>query len=292
MTVLANAFKDFAGLALPTTLLAVAFGAIALQAPPLPRMPWTAAPAPLTVTLPAGEVTHRVEGHFFLNGAAQDAPIATTAIPKPLTIMKYQVSAAEYALCVADDACEPAEPGHIGRGDIPATGVNFADAEAYAAWLSQQTGQRWVLPTDAEWAYAAGSRLTDDALGLNDDGTNPAQRWLADYQKESQRQAEAQPTPMPLGHFGENENGVADIAGNIWEWSSTSHRRVHVDAWGKVLSEQPACTIRVLEGKHRASVSFFIRDAKSGGCSVGLPPDNLGFRLVRLPSWYDNLLGL
>lgn len=291
MTALAETFKDAAGLALPTTLLAVALGAIALQALPLPPMPWAATTLPpQTVTLPPGEVTHRVEGHFFLDGAPQDPPIATTAIPKPLTIMKFQVSAADYARCVADGACQPAEPKHIGRGDVPVTGVNFADAEAYAVWLSRQTGQNWTLPTDAEWAYAAGDRLTDDALGLDDDGTNPAQRWLADYKQESQRKAEAQPTPMPLGHFGENENGLADIAGNVWEWTNTCHRRVHVDAFGTVLSEQPACTIRVLEGKHRASVSFFIRDAKSGGCSVGLPPDNLGFRLVRQPNWYENLL--
>jgi len=28
-------------------------------------------------------------------------------------------------------------------------------------------------------------------------------------------------------------------------------------------------------------MSNFIRDGKSGGCAVGTPPDNLGFRLVR-----------
>ena len=30
-------------------------------------------------------------------------------------------------------------------------------------------------------------------------------------------------------------------------------------------------------------MSAFIRDAQSGGCSIGAPPDNLGFRLVRDP---------
>ena len=44
------------------------------------------------------------------------------------------------------------------------------------------------------------------------------------------------------------------------------------------------------EGKHRAATSFFIRDAKSGGCSVGIPPDNLGFRLVRRPAWHERLV--
>ena len=36
-------------------------------------------------------------------------------------------------------------------------------------------------------------------------------------------------------------------------------------------------------------MTFFIRNPKSGGCSVGTPPDNLGFRLVRERSWRDRL---
>ena len=41
------------------------------------------------------------------------------------------------------------------------------------------------------------------------------------------------------------------------------------------------CGVRVLEGLHRAYMSSFVRDGKSGGCAVGTPPEHLGFRLVR-----------
>ena len=41
------------------------------------------------------------------------------------------------------------------------------------------------------------------------------------------------------------------------------------------------CGVHVLEGLHRAYMSNFIRDGKSGGCAVGTPPEHLGFRLVR-----------
>ncbi len=288
MTALAHPNKDTAGIALPAALLALALGAIAFQTLPLPPMPWAGAGlAPQTVTLPPGNVSYRAEGHFFIDNKPVDAPMVEGRIEAPLTMMKYQVTAADYALCVAEGACEKAEPRNHGTGDIPVTGVHFNDANAYAAWLSDKTGQTWTLPSDREWAYAAGSRLVDDALGV-DDTTNPARRWLVNYQKETERKAEADPTPKIIGTYGENENGLADIGGNVWEWTDTCHRRVHVDAAGAILSEQPACTIRVLEGKHRASMSYFIRDAKSGGCSVGLPPDNLGFRLVRQPAWHEN----
>ena len=39
-------------------------------------------------------------------------------------------------------------------------------------------------------------------------------------------------------------------------------------------------------------MSTFVRDGRSGGCSVGAPPDNLGFRLVKERPWYAPLLEL
>ena len=50
------------------------------------------------------------------------------------------------------------------------------DASHYAAWLSRQTGEFWRLPTDAEWAFAAGSRFADDGLGLAANAADPSQR--------------------------------------------------------------------------------------------------------------------
>jgi len=39
--------------------------------------------------------------------------------------------------------------------------------------------------------------------------------------------------------------------------------------------------VRIAGGRHRAAIIDFVRDASVGGCAVGLPPDHLGFRLVR-----------
>jgi hypothetical protein len=40
------------------------------------------------------------------------------------------------------------------------------------------------------------------------------------------------------------------------------------------------CGVRVVEGAHRSYMTDFIRDPRSGGCAAGVPPANLGFRLV------------
>lgn len=282
--------KDLANLALPGLLLLLALGGLASQLGPLPTLwPNGSAIAPQTVTLPAGTLTYRGPGVYMRNGAQVDAPLLKTAITEPLTIMQYQVRAADYAACVAANACAPAEPANIGQGDVPATGINYNDAVAYAAWLSAETGQVWTLPTDAEWAYAAGERFTDDALGLDDD-TNPALRWIADYKKEAARKRAADPTPRALGGFGANQNGVMDIGGNVWEWTDTCYSKTHIDAGNEIIGQTSACTVKMLNGQHRAPMSTFIRDAKSGGCSVGTPPDNLGFRLVRRPAWHEQVM--
>jgi len=46
----------------------------------------------------------------------------------------------------------------------------------------------------------------------------------------------------------------------------------------------------VTVGRHRAPMSSFVRDPKTGGCSVGAPPANLGFRLIRDDRWYADLI--
>jgi formylglycine-generating enzyme required for sulfatase activity len=294
MTTLARPVHDvLTSLVLPGTLLVVGTALIALQLG-LPNLSlgMGGIAGPETVTLTPADFTYRVEGHFLRDGNPVDAPMVQRRLDASLVMMKYQVSVADYAACTAEGACAAAEPRNIGQGNVPVTGVNFDDATDYAAWLSDRTGQDWALPTDRQWAFAAGAGFVDDALGLAEDNANPAARWLANYEKEAARESDGGRVPLPLGSFGSNENGIADMGGNVWEWTQTCHRRVHVDAAGAVLSETPACTIKILEGQHRTPMSFFIRDARSGGCSVGVPPDNLGFRLVRQPAWHERLFAL
>ena len=235
-----------------------------------------------TVTVAPGTFSFRLPGEYLRDERPVDAPARMVKFRAGFDIMKYQVSADDYARCVADGACEAAEGK--AAGDTPVTGVSHRDAEAYAAWLSRRTGEVWRLPTDEEWSFAAAERVHDDALGLAGDDGNPATRWLARYRSEATGRAERDPQPKPRGHFGANSRGVFDIAGNVWEWTSTCYVNAALApdaAEPRIARSVENCGVRVVDGRHRGYMSTFIRDGRSGGCAAGLAPDNLGIRLVR-----------
>ena len=230
------------------------------------------------VELRRGTASYRAAGDFTRAGKQAASPLVTVRFDTPLTIMKHQTSSADYQRCVDDGACQALDRDVIVAVDRPAVQVSWHDANAYAAWLSKKTGEQYRLPTDEEWAFAAGSKFRDDGLPV--DENDPSKRWLARYELESDR-LPADPQAHVFGSFGANENGLLDVGGNVWEWTSTCFVRTLLDDTGGVLSKNSNCGVRVAEGQHRSYVTDFIRDARAGGCAAGLPPSNLGFRLVR-----------
>lgn len=101
---------------------------------------------------------------------------------------------------------QPYEPpnGQMGTGRHPAIGMRWHGAIGYCEWLSTHTGQRFRLPTEAEWEYAA--RAGDAAA---------APAGLADlaWTKEN-----AGDKTHPAGEKKPNAFGLHDMLGNVWEY--------------------------------------------------------------------------
>src|SRR5690606_40519248 len=81
-------------------------------------------------------------------------------------------SQAEYAACVAEAACPPAsaERPLADSPVLPAVGLSWQDAQAYAAWLSRRSGEHYRLPRHGEWVLAeigrASARAARERCGV------------------------------------------------------------------------------------------------------------------------------
>jgi formylglycine-generating enzyme required for sulfatase activity len=99
-----------------------------------------------------------------------------------------------------------------GRETHPVVLVSYEDAVAYAKWLSEKTGQKWSLPDQKQWEKAA--RGTDGRYFP----------WGDAFDKAKLNSHDAGPfDTMPVGSFpkGKSPYGVMDMAGQVFEWTST-----------------------------------------------------------------------
>jgi len=231
-----------------------------------------------TVNVPEGRFDFHPSGIFHLNGQLADPPQIVRTTARNLRIMKYHVSEAQYAQCVAAGGCD-----RIGDGtdnNTAQVGVSYLDAVAYAQWLSETSGQTWRLPSDAEWVRAAGEKFAPALVGVN--AEDPSKRWIAEYRAKSSSRNSAKQGLRPAGSYGENELGVADMSASVWDWTSTCLRygSIHKSS-NRFKIDTEFCGRRVAQGQHRAYIVVFVRDPSAGGCGGGLPPDFLGIRLIR-----------
>src|SRR5207249_2670055 len=95
--------------------------------------------------------------------------------------------------------------------DLSVVGTSWDDACAYCQWLSEQTGEVYELPTEAQWEYAcrAGGDgrwcFGDDQKKLNE------YAWYSDNSGEKLH---------PMAAKAPNVWGLHDMHGNVWEWCS------------------------------------------------------------------------
>jgi len=232
-----------------------------------------------TVQIAPANFAYRLAGDFSKDTTPATAPLRNLRLDGGLSIMKRQVTAAEYAICVNEGEC-PALASSAMAADRPVVGVSWRDATAYAKWLSRKTGLSYRLPTDEEWVFAAATRANDDAVPLPEASDDPSKVWLARYESESSKVRPVATAPQPTGSFGANENGLLDVGGNVWEWTDSCFIRAKIEANGTTRTTATNCGVRVVQGAHRAYMTDFVRDPRAGGCAAGVPPANLGFRLV------------
>jgi formylglycine-generating enzyme required for sulfatase activity len=131
-------------------------------------------------------------------------------------IARYPVTVAEYACFVRAGQQEPSDwKNQLTKLDHPVVNVSWHDAMAYAKWLAERSGQPWCLPTEAEWEKAA--RGSDGRI----------YPWGDQFDQACCNTSESGiKTTTPVGSYpgGASPYGVLDLAGNVWEWTSTLYK--------------------------------------------------------------------
>ena len=198
-------------------------------------------------------------------------------------ISRYEITNAQYRAFI-EATNRPTPRGHNGEktwedetlnGDtLPVVGVTWFDAQAFAEWIGGS------LPTEAQWERAArGTAARTYPWG----NTPPKARLHANFARRYNR-------PMPVGQFpkGESPNGIADLAGNVWEWCLDEYSLTAYQRNNGEVSRNPinlrfrdVLRARVIRGGAWDVGSAFLR---SGLRFKFYPLDSthtIGFRVVR-----------
>lgn len=211
-------------------------------------------------------------------GRGHDLSLATQMVPitlndsdgRTLLVSRYEVTVESWRQCYRDGGCHHMPQSPAGSDDVPVTGVNYIDVGDYLEWANARSRRVLRLPTIAEWrAMNPAQAVKEPQLRF----TDPRLAWAANYGEEKALSG----PPRPSGSFSTLSSGIADLDGNVWEWTSTCFKP------GFESAIENRCPAFVAAGEHEAVVSLFVRAPASGGCALGTPPTHLGFRLVSDP---------
>jgi formylglycine-generating enzyme required for sulfatase activity len=219
-----------------------------------------------------------VPGGDFVMGSSDtpyEKPEHTIAIKRPFAIGRREVTFSEWDQCADAGGCKYKPDDHgWGRGNLPAINVSWDDAKLFVAWLSQKTGQKYRLPSEAEWEYAARAGTKTPFWWGKDIGTGHAQCDTC-----------AGPTTKQIvaaGSFRPNGFGLYDTAGNAAEWVedcwNDNYRNAPKDAAAWTTGD---CRLRVLRGGNFTSKAPEVRSSARFRYDEDVRYYANGFRIVR-----------
>ena len=165
----------------------------------------------------------------------------------------------------------------------PVVNVNWEDANAFCAWLTKKelaegkikAGQKYRLPTDAEWSVAVGlEQEKGNTPKEKDSGIKDVYPWGKEWPPPvgagnySERlKVDKFEYTSSVGSFASNKDGLHDMGGNVWEWCEDK--------------DSPTSSFRVLRGASWDAVSpGFLLSSDRNGCAPGRRINDVGFRCV------------
>ncbi len=246
--------------------------------------------SPIMIELPAGRFQM---GDAIGVGSAYESPVHEVRLAA-FALARFETTREQWLACERAGACKAARSDGSSLTAAPIENVTWEQVQDYVAWLSQRSGQRYRLPSEAEWEYAArAGTVTQYTWGNSLDGVcahangfdrsghreNPQWYWQSDCDDGHAKAA-------PVGRFPPNAWGLHDMLGNVWEWVG--------DCWHSDYTNAPAdgrawtdanCRKRVNRGGGWGNPATTLRVTNRDGDPPNARSEGLGFRVARdMPS--------
>lgn len=195
--------------------------------------------------------------------------------------------------------------------DYPVVGVSWEQAQAFCAWRTEfllrglgpqaRYVQRYRLPSEVEWEYAARGTAGNEYPWESADMMNDKGCYYANFKPDRGNYTEdGNLITSRVGIYGANSNGLFDMAGNVAEWTNTVYTEAGVISMADVnpelrydaALEDPYFLKRksVRGGSWKDPVSL-IRSAWRTYEYQNQPRSYIGFRCVRSKATTTSILG-
>jgi formylglycine-generating enzyme required for sulfatase activity len=182
------------------------------------------------------------------------------------------------------------DPGWYQTNEHPVVNITWNDAVKFCQWLSRREGQKYRLPTEAEWEYCcrAGTNTRyycgDEGFRLRD-VANVAD---ASYKKKDLKAMSVAswddgfPFTAPVGRFKPNAFGLYDMHGNVWQWCADWYGENYYKTRPRKDPQGPrAGSVRIQRGSGFQTSDRACRAAVRYSGWPTFRGFSLGFRVVR-----------
>jgi formylglycine-generating enzyme required for sulfatase activity len=192
---------------------------------------------------------------------------------------KYPVTQAQWrsiAALPSEQIELDASPSHFKGDNRPVEQVSWLQAIEFCQRLSKKTGNRYRLPSEAEWEYACRSGTTTDFCFGDTLTSEMANHHIAVEETTA------------VGIYLPNAFGLYDMHGNVWEWCQddwhNSYQGAPIDGSAWIDDSNPVRHRKILRGGSWIDNPDFCRSAFQ---FMNFPDDgelDMGFRVVYAPA--------
>ncbi len=223
------------------------------------------------------------DGNFFMGSPADEEQRSDDESPqhsvniKPFFMGKFAVTQAQYKEIMGLGY----SPSTLNTEQYPAESLSWNNAIEFCQRLTEKTGRKYRLPSEAEWEYACragtttafhfGETITTDLA--NYDGNNT-------YAEAPKGKVRKQTTKV--GSFSPNAFGLYDMHGNILEWCQDTWQENYKDAPsdGNAWIEDGNDAYRVLRGGSWKKFPAYCRSAFRYYDDPNYGHEDFGMRVV------------